>query len=221
MKTAIKHIVARTYRPLLVRYLSKTRTYRQDDIILEVPPQVFHPGFFFSTKILMSYLNRFELARKRFLELGCGSGLISIQAVKKGALVTSSDINKIAIEYLRKNAARNKAELNIILSDLFTNIPQQQFDIIAINPPFYKKQPHTELEYAWFCGENGEYFSALFNALNNYMHDQSEVLMILFEGCDLEMIENMAAANGLSLRCVYTKKNLLEKNFIYKIEKPK
>ncbi len=43
--------------------------------------------------------------------------------------------------------------------------------------------------------------------------------MVLFDGCDMEMIENLAAQNGFNLLCVYTRKNLLEKNFIYKIEK--
>jgi hypothetical protein len=31
----------------------------------------------------------------------------------------------------------------------------------------------------------------------------------------------MASKNGFSLHCVYTRKNLLEKNFIYKIERAK
>lgn len=219
MKTAIKHIVAYTYRPLLVRYLSKTRVYRYGDIRLEIPPQVFHPGFFFSTKILLNCIRLFELQGKNFLEPGCGSGLISIYASKKGANVTATDINRVAVDNLRKNAERNDVQLKIIHSDLFKNIPQQQFDIIAINPPFYKKQPRTELEYAWFCGENGEYFAELFSGLGNYIHENSEVLMILFEGCDLEMISNMASKNGFNMHCVYTRKNLLEKNFIYKIQK--
>jgi len=219
MKTAIKNIVAYTYRPLLVRYLSKTRVYRYGDIRLEIPPQVFHPGFFFSTKLLLNYIKQFDLLGKNFLEPGCGSGLISIYASKKGANVTATDINRVAVDNLRKNAEHNGVQLKIILSDLFKNIPQQQFDIIAINPPFYKKQPHTELEYAWYCGENGEYFVELFSSLGNYMHDNSEVLMILFEGCDLEMISNMASRNGFNMHCVYTRKNLLEKDFIYKIEK--
>jgi release factor glutamine methyltransferase len=221
MKTAIKHIVAHTYRPLLVRYLSKTRIYRYGDIRLEIPPQVFHPGFFFSTKLLLNYIKRFELQGKTFLEPGCGSGLISIYAAKKGGRVTSTDINPVAIKYIEKNANKNGVELNVILSDLFQNIPLQTFDLIAINPPFYKKQPHTEIEFAWFCGENGEYFAELFGGLNTYMHENSEVLMILFEDCDFEMISNMASKNGFDLHCVYTRKNLLEKNFIYKIEKAK
>ena len=219
MKAALRNIVAHTYKPLLVRYLSKTRVYKYGDITLEIPPQVFHPGFFFSTRLLLNYISQFPLKSKRFLELGCGSGLISIYAAKKGAIVTATDINPIAVEFLQKSSLQNETELTIILSDLFKNIPEQVFDMIAINPPYYKKQPQTAQEYAWFCGENGEYFSGLFNKLTNYMHINSEVLMVLFEGCDMEMIENLAAQNGFNLLCVHTRKNLLEKNFIYKIEK--
>ncbi len=219
MKATLRNIVAHTYKPLLVRYLSKTRMYKYGDITLEIPPQVFHPGFFFSTRLLLNYISQFPLKSKHFLELGCGSGLISIYAAKKRAIVTATDINPIAVEFLQKNSRQNETELTITRSDLFKNIPEQLFDIIAINPPYYKKQPVTAKEYAWFCGENGEYFSGLFNNLPNYIHINSEVLMVLFDGCDMEMIENLAAQNGFNLLCVYTRKNLLEKNFIYKIEK--
>jgi release factor glutamine methyltransferase len=221
MNTALKHIVAHTYKPLLVKYLSKTRTYRYGDIKLEIPQQVFHPGFFFSTRLLLNYIKQLPLQNKNFLEPGCGSGLISIYAAKKGANVTATDINPIAIEFIKKNAEQNKVELTIIESDLFEKIPEQRFDVIAINPPYYKKQPETLQDYAWYCGENGEYFVALFKALGNYIHDDSQVLMVLFDGCDLEMIENLAAQNGFNLQCVQTHKNLLEKNFIFKIERSK
>jgi release factor glutamine methyltransferase len=219
MKAALRNIVAHTYKPLLVKYLSKTRMYKYGDFALEIPPQVFHPGFFFSTRLLLNYIKQLPLQGKGFLELGCGSGLISIYAAKEGAIVTATDINPIAVEFLQKNSRQNKTELTIIRSDLFKNIPEQLFDIIAINPPYYKKQPTTAKEYAWFCGENGEYFSGLFNNLANYIHVNSEILMVLFEGCDMEMIENLAAQNGFNLLCVHTRKNLLEKNFIYRIEK--
>jgi len=89
---------------------------------------------------------------------------------------------------------------------------------MAINPPFYKKRPQTEQDYAWFCGENGEYFSSLFKELSNYIHPGSEIFMVLFDGCDIEMIANHASENGFNLLRVHTRKNLLEKNFVYKIE---
>jgi release factor glutamine methyltransferase len=217
LRSTIRHIVAHAYKPLLEKYLSKTRIYNYGDIKLEIPPQVFHPGFFFSTRLLLNYIKQLPLQGKTFLEPGCGSGLISIYAAKKGANVTAIDINPVAIEILKKNSRQNDVRLTIIQSDLFQNIPQQEFDIIAINPPYYKKQPFSVGDYAWFCGENGEYFSTFFKELNEYIHPGTQVLMVLFEGCDIKMIEELAGENGFYLSCVLTKQNLLEKNFIYKI----
>lgn len=218
MKSIIKYIVARTYRPLLVKYLSGTRTYTFKNIRLEVPPQVFHPGFFFSTKLLLKYIGRLPLSEKSFLELGAGSGLISIYAAKSGARVTAIDIHSAAIQALKKNRFANDVQFAIVQSDLFTSITQQAFDIIAINPPYYKKQPLSDADYAWYCGEKGEYFKDLFKGLMDYVHASSVVLMILCDGCDIEMIEKFASENSFKMDCVFRTKNLLEENFIYQIE---
>lgn len=218
MRTALRNIVGKTYRPLLVKYLSKTRIYQQGDIRLEIPPQVFHPGFFFSTKMLLRYVNKLALNRKKLLELGAGSGFISITAARKGAIVTATDINPVAIEYLHKNCDNNGVKVNIIQSDLFASIPQQLFDIIAINPPYYKKKPGSWQDHAWFCGENGEYFSGLFSQLRNYIHPNTEAIMILCEGCDIEMIRTIASQHGFDFRMMIKKQYLLEKNYIYKID---
>ena len=218
MRAILKHIVARTYKPLLEKYLSKTRTYQYEDIRLDVAPEVFHPGFFFSTHMLLKYLKKLPLEKKLFLELGCGSGLISIYAAKKGAMVTATDINETALLFLAKNSRFNNTALRIIKSDLFHDISEQAFDIIAINPPYYKKQPQSFEDYAWFCGENGEYFEQLFAGLKNYMHSETMVLMVLCDGCDIEMVERLARENGCSMQAIYTKKNMLETNFIYRIQ---
>ena len=219
MKAALRNIVAHTYKPLLVKYLSKTRVYKYGDIRLEIPPEVFHPGFFFSTRLLLNHIKQLPLHGKKFLEPGCGSGLISIFAAQKGASVTATDINHFAIEAIKKNSLTNHVEITIVQSDLFVSVPPEKFDIIAINPPYYKKQPLTSKDYAWFCGENGEYFENLFKGLHNYIHNHSEIYMVLFEGCDLDMIKDNASKNGFQLILVQTHKNMLEKNFIYKIEK--
>ena len=91
-------------KPLLVKYLSATKCYQYKGIKLIIPPEVFHPGFFFSTKLLLQYINQFSLQQKTFLELGAGSGLIAIYAAKKNAMVTATDINPVAVEYLKKNS---------------------------------------------------------------------------------------------------------------------
>jgi release factor glutamine methyltransferase len=202
---------------LLERYLSKTRSYQFEDIRLEISPEVFHPGFFFSTHVLLKYISQLPLQDKLFLEPGCGSGLISIFAAKRGAIVTATDINRTALEFLSKNSRRNNAALTIIESDLFHDIPEQPFDIIAVNPPYYKKQPRTARDYAWHCGENGEFFGSLFQNLGRYIHRQTDVCMVLFDGCDMEMIHNLASQSGFEMECVRTCENLLEKNYVFKI----
>lgn len=157
--------------------------------------------------------------KKEFIELGCGSGLIALVATEKEANVTATDINNIAVEFLKKNCLRNNLQLQTIHSDLFDDIPEKKFDIIAINPPYYKKDPVTIRDHAWFCGRQGEYFERLFKSLHRYIHADTETLMVLFDGCDINMINGFAAANNFVLTCVFSKKNMLEKNCIYKITK--
>jgi release factor glutamine methyltransferase len=219
LRQTIKQLTTRLYKPLLVKYLSATRLYTYKGIRLVIPPAVFHPGFFFSTRLLLRYIASLPLKNKLLLELGAGSGLIALYTARQGAQVTATDINQVAIQSLEMNRQSNHIPLTVIESDLFTNIPQQTFDIIAINPPYYKKQPGTPAEYAWYCGEQGEYFQQLFSGLQLYMHAQSIVLMVLCDGCDLQMIQSMAATNGFRMNCVFTKTNWIETNYIFSIER--
>lgn len=191
--------------------------YNYGNIRLEIPPQVFHPGFFFSTRLLLRYISALSLEGQRFLELGAGSGLISIYAAKNGATVTATDINPVAVECLRTNSDQNKVKPEIILSDLFDSIPEQSFDIIAINPPYYKKQPKTIADHAWYCGENGEYFEQLFIKLGKYIHKNSIVLMVLSEECDIKMISEIASGHNFYMQKKITKKSAWEYLYIYQI----
>ncbi len=207
-----------TWQPLLRKYLSKTRRYRYKNIRLQVPSSVFHPGFFFSSHLLLDQIKGWPLQNKKLLEPGAGSGLISIYAAKKGAVVTATDINPVAVECLKENSRENNVQIDILRSDLFDEIPVQSFDIIVINPPYYKKDPVSYSDYAWNCGSNGEYFKKLFYQLDQYIHSGTKTLMVLCDGCDMEMIKEIASENGYRLELVFSKKNMLEKNFIYSIE---
>jgi release factor glutamine methyltransferase len=217
MKALVKYIVAATYRPLLIRYLSKTRTYSYKGICLRIPPEVFHPGFFSSTKLLLRYIVKANLKNKTCLELGAGSGLLSVYAAKKGASVVASDISSVAIQCINANAADNKVKIRTIHSNLFDNIPQQKFDFILINPPYYRKKPLSIYDHAWYCGENGEYFQSLFKTIGEYMHSDSNVFMVLCDACDFQLIHKLATENFFEMECVYSKKTLIEVNSILKI----
>jgi release factor glutamine methyltransferase len=169
--------------------------------------------------LLLDQIKKLSLENKKLLELGAGSGLISIYAAQHGAVVTATDINPTAVKYLYDNCEANNVRATILESDLFDRVPEQVFDIIAINPPYYKRDPKSPADYAWFCGENGEYFAKLFGALKNYTHPETIVLMILCDGCDIDMVKALASEKNFDLKTVYTRQNVLEKNFIYSIDK--
>ena len=218
MSTAVKYIVGSTWQPLLRKYLSKKRRYRYKNIRIQVPSSVFHPGFFFSTHLLLDQIKEQPLKNKKLLEPGAASGLISIYAAQKGAMVTATDINPVAVECLRENSRENNVHIDILRSDLFDEIPPRLFDIIVINPPYYKKDPQSYSDYAWNCGSNGEYFKKLFSQLGGYIHSETKILMVLCDGCDIDMIKEMAFENGYRMDLVFSKKNMIEKNFIYSIQ---
>jgi len=200
-------------------YTSKEREFSFKDIKVKVTPGVFHPGLFISSKILLNFVDHLKLEEKSFLELGAGSGIISILAAKKGAKVFASDISSIAIESIILNAKENNVNINVIYSDLFQNIPNIQFDYIIINPPYYKKDPATDAEYAWYCGSNHEYFIRLFDSLSNYTMQDSKVFMILSEVCDINAIKKIGEKKNFIWKMIEKKTVWGERNYIYKLEK--
>ena len=217
MNTLIRNIVKHTYQPLLGKYLSTTRLYHYEGVELVVPPEVFHPGFFTSSRYLLRHLKKLELKKLSFLDLGAGSGIIGIVAAKHGAVVTAIDINPMAVRCIRENGQRNGLALRTYESDLFQALPAGTFDIIAINPPYYRKDPVTMKDHAWYCGCEGEYFQKLFQQLPEFIHEATQVLMTVCDGADISMITQHAMKGGFTMHCIHRKQHLMQKNFIYAI----
>jgi len=176
-------------------YLRKPREFNYGTLKLIVAPGVFHPGFFFSTRYVLEFLNKENLAGQRFLEVGCGSGIISILAGQKGADVTAIDINRKAVTNTIENAARNSVKVEATMSDLFDNVRPIRFSWIVINPPYYPADAKTEEEHAWNCGLNHQYFEKLFSRLGSFITQESKILIVLSDVCDLKTIFAIGAAN--------------------------
>jgi len=215
--------ILRPFAPVINKlariYTSKERQYSFKNIKVIVKPGVFHPGLFISSKILLNFTDQLELEGKSFLELGAGSGIISILAAKKGAEVYASDISSIAIENIKLNAEKNNVNINVIRSDLFRNIPGIQFDYIIINPPYYQKDPSSDAEYAWYCGTNHEYFIRLFDTISDYVNKDSKVFMILSEVCNIKTIKLFGEKKEFSWELIEKKIILGERNYIYRLDK--
>ncbi len=212
-KRVLFSVLSRAYKI----YSTKTRNYNFRDLKLKVLPGVFHPGFFFSTKFLISHLDKYDLKNKRLLEPGAGSGMISIYSAKKGADVTASDISLSAVDNIKINASLNDCSINVIYSDLFDSISKQEFDFIIINPPYFPKNPKNESEFAWFCGSEFQYFEKLFKQITDFLYPQTTALMVLSEDCDIKKIKAITNKNNVEMKLIESKKFFGEENFIYQL----
>ena len=149
--------------------------------------------------------------------MGAGTGLISLFAAKKGAIVTATDISPLAIENLQINAGLNNQTIKVIESDLFTKIPAHTFYIIIIQPPYFHQKPTSVPEYAWYCSEDFEYFRNLFHQIGKFIHPWTRILMILTDDCDIHTISGISNKNGFIMNKIISKKVFWEWNFIFEI----
>ncbi|MBD80606.1 MAG: methyltransferase [Crocinitomicaceae bacterium] len=216
IRKSIKFVVDPWLRWSYNRYASKDLNIDFFGCKIVVQPRIFHPGLFFSTKTLIYFLKTIEVSGKTMLELGCGTGAISVWAAKMGAEMVASDINPKAIENTRINALNNGVSVKTVQSDLFTNLIPNEYQIVIINPPYYAKSAATIEEQAWYCGVEFEYFHKLFEQLTEKSVD-TVVYMVLSEDCDLEKVYSIAKLYSLSMDIVYRRSTILEKNFIFRI----
>ncbi len=219
MKTIIKRILSPVLQRASAFYLKKRRKYSYKNISVWVEPTVFPPFLTISTKLLLELIEPLPLKNKTFLELGCGCGIISISAAQKGARVTATDINEVALSALQQNAASNRVWIEIVKSDLFEKLQGKIFDYIAINPPYYPKNPISVAQNAWFCGENFEYFEMLFEQIPKFLTAENATYMILSEDCDLDKIKAKALKNDIAFDLILEKRVAFETNFIFELRK--
>ena len=75
----------------------------------------------------------------KVLDLGCGCGLVGILAARLcgGENVVLCDVDPLAVEIARKNAAANGVGgAKVVLSDGFKALDDTGFDLILSNPPY-------------------------------------------------------------------------------------
>ena len=181
-------------------------------------PTVFHPNLYLTTETFLDFLLTTELKDKSSLELGCGSGAISLYLAKnKGVSAHVSDINPAAIDGVSYNSKKLNLNVEAHLSDLFENIPTQYYDILIINPPFFANAIQNVDEYAFNAGENFEYFKTLAQQLKARQNDIGITYMILTDKCDLQSILDHFLSVRFKVNMIYEKQSEGEKHLIYSI----
>lgn len=91
---------------------------------------------------------------EKVLEIGCGSGVVSIHCARNGCEVTCGDINPIAVELTRRNAQANGVSIDVRETDVYSNI-EGRFDTIVFNLPYLPVDEDGLLAKAWSGGADG------------------------------------------------------------------
>lgn len=162
----------------------------------------------------IKYLNRLNLNKYEILEVGTGSGCISIALSKNlKSNITAIDISEKAIEVAKNNAIRNKCNISFLVEDINNFNPDNKYDLVISNPPYisYNKKVDEKTKYepqnALFAEEDGTYFyRVILDRIKNKLNDN---YLIAFEIDDKQGNIIKELANKYLSNCYM----LIEKDF--------
>jgi methylase of polypeptide subunit release factors len=86
------------------------------------------------------FLGRFAISKhsRATLDLGTGSGILSLGASRYSDTVVATDLNARAVDCARFNARLNGIEnIEVLEGDCFAPVAGRKFDLILSNPPFF------------------------------------------------------------------------------------
>ncbi|QJC36402.1 peptide chain release factor N(5)-glutamine methyltransferase [Enterobacteriaceae endosymbiont of Donacia simplex] len=105
---------------------------------IKISPYVLIPRK--DTEILVDIvLKKININTKKILDLGTGSGAISLAIASKYNFIniTATDISKKIISLAKYNANKlHINNINFLISNWFSNLKNNKFDIIMSNPPY-------------------------------------------------------------------------------------
>ena len=198
----VRHALRRTVR---TRFLGFT---------LLVPPSVFHPRYYFTSRFFAETIASLSLAGKKVLDVGCGSGILSLAAAKSGGSVTAVDINPAAVQATSHNAALNGLSSSIctIHSDIFDDLIHTgtTFDFMICNPPYYVGEPFTMAERAFKGGSNLQFFSRFASGSKSLLAPDGSILLVLSSDADVNACLRPFRDRGFSVRFLRSRRLLFE-----------
>lgn len=121
---------------LVVVPLWEDYTAAEGETVMKIDPgMAFGTGAHETTRLCLKALTQEELAGKRILDVGCGSGILSIGGVLLGAeSAFGCDIDQLAVEVARRNADLNglKDRTAYAAGDLL-EVVEGQYPIVVAN----------------------------------------------------------------------------------------
>ena len=135
----------------------------------------------------INLIKKYDFKNLDILELGTGSGCISVALAKELNLnsIDALDISKHALKVAKYNAKTNNVEINFIKKNMTKFIPNKKYDLIISNPPYLTATDDIDIgikyepKQALFAKDNGNYFYK--EILKKYKPFLKDKFIIAFE----------------------------------------
>ena len=144
---------------VLVLLIHRVHYRRFRRFLIIVLPLVFNPFKSYSSYLLLlsllRYMSSVKLKNARILDVGCGSGFLSVIVAGIGVYVVALDIDERSITNTLINAKVNDvySNMDIVISNGCMPFREKSFDFVITNPP-YLPCPYVSYFKALCCGIN-------------------------------------------------------------------
>ncbi len=167
--------------------INEAKDYELMGVSLRVYPGV-HAGLWTDTQLLGKALRKAVKKDDKVLDLGTGTGIHSIIAVKVTNNVTAVDFNKKSVENAKENFKRNNVSVNLLESRGFSNLQGRKFDIISINPPFRWFKPKDILDAA-SNDENYVFLNKFLSEAKQHLTENGRILLVFANTADIGYLQ--------------------------------
>jgi release factor glutamine methyltransferase len=156
-------------------------------ISVDCPESVYCPSD--DTFLLIDALE--VVPGEKALEVGCGSGLVSLHLARAGAVVTAVDVNFEAAICAKAAAGLNGLRLEVIRSDLFQNV-KGCFDLIVFNPPYCRGEGTEVSDMAWAGGRTGtETLGRFLEQAPAHLNESGRIMVIVSSDMEQAPLKEM------------------------------
>lgn len=123
---------------------------------------------------------------EKFLEIGCGTGAISVSLAQRAKSGLAGDMNPEAIKNTSENARRFSVKnLSCVESNVFHNVTGL-FDVIVCNPP-YSKNTVTDVFQRMFWDPEDEMKIAFFSQVKNFLAPNGRIYFGWADFADIDV----------------------------------